>query len=327
MRKIILNLIFATVCATTALPYASAQSLYERFDKACENTDSLDYDEMEYCINEMRRLNDVSSERFIDEFNYYVFKSYYNSGIIMSTELPDEEGIKVQYEMTQDGEIEGYMYYIEKYDNTYADSAIMAIKEGIRLHPENLYMRFGHIHFLSLLKRWEDYTVAIENTLDYSKKIKNNWYYPGIDAPMDTVLIYSILEYESRLLDACELTPETMEEDAELTAMMRRIAQKMLGLYPDNGVQYNIMAVSYNAMDNYSQALPWLLKAEKQSPKDMIVLFNIVNTYNYLYDDKNVKKYLKKIKKYGDDELKEKAQKWIDEMKYVPNAERHYNYD
>lgn len=312
MKKNILFCFAIAVYTIAATPFASGQSLHEQFSNAMSEGDST---EMARCIKMMRQANDQSAERYVDEFNYYVNAAHISHGPIISTEYPSEEGISSIYTLTDStGDVSGYMYMVDRYDHTILDSGMTAIKEGIGLYPNRLDMRFGLAHILSELKRWSEYTDVLEQTIDHGKAIKNQWTFPDVDDPIDTVILYSMLEYERRLFDDCELIPETYEDDEYKTGLMRSIAEKMLTLYPDNSVQMNIIAVTYNAMDMHGKAVEWLLKAEKKAPKDIVILSNLMNTYNMMGDKKNEKKYLKKMIKYGNEETKAQAKEWLNEL-------------
>lgn len=341
-------------CLFFAIPGVIAQTdtiaqddLHKQFDEARKKDDRA---KMDSCINEMRKQKDQTPQRYIDEFNYYVIKSYSCSDLQFSDVYPTMDGVTAVSEIVEDGELKGYSYYIESYNTVYADSAIDAIDEGIGRHRNDLSMRFGKIHFLSLLQRWEDYKKAILQTLDQHKRIlesqKNkkekdrlDWIYPGVEDPWDIVFDYTILDYESKLFEQCELTKESRKNDEKMTGLMRDIAKKMLTIYPDNVVQMNIIAVTYNAMDNPKDALKWLKKANETKPQDIIVLFNLLSTYNALemkdgttetekkaYDEK-IKVCLNEIKNYGDDAMKEKAEKWLEEVDTTEPSERHYDME
>lgn len=57
------------------------------------------------------------------------------------------------------------------------------------------------------------------------------------------------------------------------------------------------------------KTLTYLLKAEKISPEDFIVLNNIAYTYKMKNDKINAIKYYKLVKKYGDESAKNQAEK------------------
>ena len=340
-------------CLFFAIPGVIAQTdtiaqndLHKQFDDARQKDDRA---KMDSCINEMRKQKDKTPQRYIDEFNYYVIKSYDCSDLQFSEDYPTMDGVTAVSKIVEDGELKGYSYYIESYNKDYADSALTAINNGISKHRNELSMRFGKIHFLSLLKRWDDYTKAILETLNQHKRIlesqnkkekdRLDWVYPGVEEKWDNVFHYTILDYESKLFEQCELTKESRTKDEKMTGLMRDIAKKMLTIYPDNVVQMNIIAVTYNAMDQPEKALEKLKEANNTDPKDIIVLSNLISTYNALemkdgtteaekkaYDEK-IKACLNEIKKYGDEAMKAKAEKWLEELDTTEPSERHYDME
>lgn len=357
MRKTVAHLFAMAACLFFAIPGVIAQTdtiaqddLHKQFDEARKKDDRA---KMDSCINEMRKQKDKTPQRYIDEFNYYVIKSYSCSDLQFSDVYPTMDGVTAVSEIVEDGELKGYSYYIESYNKDYADSALTAIDNGISKHRNELSMRFGKIHFLSLLKRWDDYKIAILKTLDQHKIKKNqqaknpkkirDWNYPGVEEPWDIVFHYTILDYESKLFEQCKLTKESRKNDEKMTGLMRDIANKMLEIYPDNVVQMNIIAVTYNAMDNPEDALTWLKKAHGTDPQDIVVLFNLLSTYNALEMkdgktgikkaeyDKEISKTLNEIINYcenkGDEATKAKAEKWLEELDTTEPSERHYDME
>jgi tetratricopeptide (TPR) repeat protein len=292
---------------------AFGQTIYDQFNKAIQNDDTA---QMTTLIRQIQASDDVSPERYIAEFNYYFHISDRSEGPInMSVELPDDEGVTTWYTLKDStGAVSGYIYGIERYDRPTADSGLTAINKGIERYPDRLDMRFGKIHVLGKLKDWQGYTDEILQVIERTKVNNKQWVFPNNTEPADTILIYSILEYEKDLFDQCKLKEESKMQDAVLLGYMRDIATHMLELYPKDIFSMNIMAVTYNAAGNLNNALIWLKKAEQIAPKDVIVLSNLADTYHNMGDYANEKKCLKKILKYGDEDAKAYAKYYLKQL-------------
>ena len=157
---------FIIALLTAMCGFATAQSVYDRFYEAVRGSDSAG---MAEAINEIRASGDQSAERYIAEYNYYVNNALLFSGMTSSTVYPDENEHVVGDIMTltdSTGEVAGYMYFIENWDEDIADSGIAVITQGISLHPDRLDMHYGKIHMLRKLRRWNAYADAIHATLD-----------------------------------------------------------------------------------------------------------------------------------------------------------------
>ena len=308
MKRLFTIILFAALCG-----FASAQSIYERFYEALQNDDSAG---IASAIGEMRASGDQSAERHIAEYNYYVTKALLYSGMVTTTEYPDAS-VHVNgdiYTMSDStGETAGYMYFAEEWDDAMADSGIAVIAKGIGLHPDRLDMHYGKIHFLRQLRRWNDYADAIHSTLDYVSKHRKTLVFPDGGAPIDTILIEGILDYERDLFGAIQDAPDSMTFVSRM-GLLRGIAEHMLRIYPDDVYSMNIMAVTHQLVKDRENTLKWLLKAEKVNPNDVIVLNNIADTYHMLGDKKNERKYLQKMIKYGDEETVEKAKQYLEEL-------------
>ncbi len=292
-----------------------AQSIYDDFYSALEEGDNAKQLQL---IKQMRKSKDVSAERYIAEYNYYVNIARISEGPIISTE-PPEDGKKysMYYELTDStGAVTGYMYGHEGWDDKTADTAISIIKEGIKRYPDRLDMHFGYIHLLRQLERWVDYTEAIDKTVERTLKNKKKWEFPNTDDPIDTVLIYSFLDYERSLFESINIDDPDLN-DSELNekmGLMRHIAQSVLKIYPKDIFSFNIIAASYLATEKYDEALTWLKKAEKISPRDMTILWNIEYAYENKGDKENARKTLETIKLYGDEDAKAAADRKMKQL-------------
>ena len=296
MKKLIIRIV--VVLYAFSFKIVEAQNVYDNFYKALHEKDSAT---VEQILSEIRYSNDQSAERYIAEYNYWVNKAHVSEGPILSTELPEGVDVSGVFTLTDSmGNIAGYMYGVQYYDSLLTDSALLIISEGIQRHPNRLDMRFGKIYLLGQSGRWQSYTDEILSTLEHSEKNNNAWKYPNVTESMDTILIYSILDYEKALYSALSKSDTLTVQDTMKIHYMRSIAQRMLRLYPHDVFSLNIMAVTYHVMGQEDSALVWLLRAEKVNPRDALVLLNIADTYNRLGDRKKEKIYLKKATKYGD---------------------------
>lgn len=305
--------LFVTILLVVLCYFASAQTVYDRFYRAVQEGDSAG---MVTTIAEIRASGDQSAERYIAEYNYYVNNALLFSGMTSSTVYPGEDEHVVGDIMTltdSTGELAGYMYFIENWDDDIADSAIAVIGKGIELHPDRLDMHYGKIHLLRQLRRWNAYADAIHGTLDYAAKHRKTLVFPDGGASIDTILIEGILDYERDLFEAVQNAPDSLTFISRI-GLLRGIAEHMLKLYPDDVYSLNVMAITYQIIDDRDNALKWLLKAEKVDPTDVIVLSNIADTYHNLGDYKNERKYLQKLIKFGDEETVEKAKEYLKEL-------------
>ena len=303
--------VIALLCA--ACGFATAQSVYDRFYQALQDDDSAG---MATTIGEIRASGDQSAERYIAEYNYYVSNALIYSGMMTTAEYPDEYVHVVGdiYTLSDStGADAGYMYFVEDWDEEIANKAIEVINKGIELHPERLDMHFGKIHLLRKVRWWNAYADAIHATLDYAEKHRKTMVFPDGGAPIDTILIEGILDYERDLFGAIQDSPDSLAFATRLE-LLRGIAEHMLKIYPKDVYSMNIMAVTYQLVEDRQNSLKWLLKAEKVDPKDVIVLSNIADTYHYLGDTKNERKYLEKVIKYDDGEYAERAKQYLEEL-------------
>lgn len=309
MKRFCIIALLSAVCG-----FATAQGIYDRFYEALQEGDSAG---IAATIDEIRASGDQSAERYIAEYNYYVNLAAGYSGMMTTKEYPDEQVNVVGdiYSLTDStGAEAGYMYFVENWDEEVAKTAIEVINKGIRLHPDRLDMHFGKIHLLRKVRWWDAYAEAIHATLDYAEKHRKTMFFPDGGASIDTILIEGILDYENDLFEALRKSPDSLAFATRL-GLLRGIAEHMLKIYPKDVYSMNIMAITYQLVEDRENALKWLLKAEKAAPKDVLVLSNIADTYHLLGDTKNERKYLKKVIKYDDGEYAERAKQYLEEFK------------
>lgn len=308
MKRIFIIALLSAMCG-----FATAQGVYDRFYEAVNEGDSAG---MAAAISEIRASGDQSAERYIAEYNYYVNEALLFSGMTSSTEYPDEYMHVVGdiMELTDStGNVAGYMYFVEEWDEAVAKKAVEVIEKGIDLYPDRLDMHFGKIHLMRKMRWWNAYADAIHATLNYAEKHHKTMVFPDGGAPIDTILIEGILDYERDLFGAIQDSPDSLTF-ANRLGLLRGIAEHMLKIYPKDVYSMNIMSVTYQVEGDRENALKWLLKAEKVDPKDVLVLNNIADTYHNLGDTKNERKYLEKVIKYDDGEYAERAKEYLKEL-------------
>lgn len=247
-------------------------------------------------------------EFYTAAFNLYVTKS--RTEVITVGKNP--KGGNVLQLMDQDTNKKEPAGYI--YSETYYKPAILKIgfeyiDTGIIKYPSRLDMRFGKIYMLGETQDYESFTKEIIKTIDYSNVSKNKWTWtnnePTKEDPKE-FLLSSIQNYVMQLYNT---------GDDSLLDNMRRIAETALKYYPDHVESLTNVAITYMVKGEYDKALPLLLKAEKIAPKDYIVLSDIALCYARKKDTKNAIKYYELTAKYGSDEIKESANKELENLK------------
>lgn len=309
--------IFSKIVITMLLLCSVAygqDDVYESFYEALQK----EYlPQMVSSIRQIQASEDDSPERYIAEFNYFFYISDKSEGPIhLSTELPDDEDV-ISYSELRDstGHVSGYFYGVSRYDPALSDSGIAIISQGIELYPYRLDMRMGKIYALGKYKRWEAFYNEIMSMLDYTEIYHDGWLYPDEDEPIDNIIMNGVLNYEKKLLEQYEKKKDANVNDVVILGYIRDIATKTLKVYPESFYFMNIMAVSYNIEEDYSNALKWLKLAEVYAPNDEIVLLNIADTYYNLGDRAKDKKYLKKLLKSDDPDTRDYAKRMLKSRK------------
>ena len=305
-------LILAVLSAVMPMLPAMGQEVYDKFYDAIHEGDTV---AMKEYMGQIRALNEQTAERYVAEYNYYYNKSKLFSGVFTSAEPPAKDEL-VQGEVypiiDTAGAFAGYMYFVERYDYPLVDSALDIISRGIALYPDRLDMRYGKIHFLQHLHRWDEFSNEIQATLNHSAEIHHQWIYPNSTSTGEEMITEAVFDYEKELFNAAQ-NDENTDETSHKIELLRGIALQLYQQFPRYTENLNMIAITYQMTKEYPSALTWLLKAEKVSPKDGVILANLSYIYYFLEDEKNVRKYLKKVVKYGDEEQREWAKQTLGE--------------
>lgn len=173
--------------------------------------------------------------------------------------------------------------------------------------PNRLDIRFGKTHMFGLIKNYDAFTDEIVRSVGYSAQNKNKWLWTMnevVDEPKD-FLLGNIQTYVNDLFDMGE----------EQAKNIRRIAEATLKIYPDHVVSLSNLGISYIFENNYTKALEPLLKAEKKSPRDGIILGNIAYVYLNLNENRKAIEYYEKVFQFGDDNNKRFAKEQLEKLK------------
>jgi len=270
--------------------FANAQDFHSRFKQACDKNDTTAQSNI---LQQWSAANAKDPELFIAYFNYYVTKArremisvgpnQNNNGF----ELSDSTGKKV-----------GYLGSSVNYDLAILQKGYDYIDQGISLYPTRLDMRFGKVYMFGQTENYAAFTKTLVETIDYGNSIGGAWLWKEGMPDSKKFFLGTIQEYMNTLYNT---------GDDNLLPNMRDVSEAVLKYYPDHVESLSNVAITYIVIGQYDKGLPYLLKAEKLAPKDVIVLNNIAEVYTRTNDKQNAKIYLNKIIKYGNKEEQQDA--------------------
>lgn len=239
-------------------------------------------------------------ELFIAYFNYYVRRSMTE---VISLDKTQKDKNSFVVADTGSGKTVAYLNSSTKYKSDILQKGFDYINQGISLHPTRLDMRFGKVYMLGQAENYSEFTKEIIATIDYGNKINNAWLWKEAK-PLENskqFFLSSLQDYITTIYNT---------EDDNLLPLMRQISETVIKYYPDHVESLSNIALTYLITGDYDKALPYLLKAEKVAPKDVIVLNNIAEAYKRKGDKTNAKSYYEKVIKYGNkDEIQDARQK------------------
>lgn len=255
----------------------------------------------------VERPNDP--ELYVSYFNYYTSLARYER-IIMSGELNGKVEPVLQLFNTDSTSQtpDGYMYSDIGFRDNLLEKGFACIDTGITQNPTRLDMRFGKIYMLEQSGEYKSMAIEVIKVIDYSIAIKHKWLWsegkPRKDA--EDFMLSNVQGYCAKLYNT---------EDDDLLIYIKQIAEVVLKYYPEQVEALSNLSIYYLLNEDYDNALPLLLKAEKKAPKDCVVLGNIAQAYKLKGNKKNAAKYYTLITKYGDADAKNFAQQQLEKLK------------
>ena len=273
-------------------------------------SDFIKYQESDDSANQLKTLkaweaaNINDAELYTSYLNYYFAKSR-TENLVLATQMPDGQTIALA---DSTGKDVGYFSSQVEYAKTELLKGIDWINRGIALYPDRLDMRLGKIYALGELQDWNSFTSNIIDAVHRSAVNNNEWTWTNNEKVNygKQNFLASLQDYQKQLFDS---------GNQALLMKMGEIAEEILKIYPDHVESLSNLSVASIVSKDYAKAIDLLLKAEKISPQDYIVLMNLAHCYREQGDKTRAIEYYEKVKKYADGEALEYAKSQIKELK------------
>lgn len=280
--------------------FCYAQDYHAQFVKSLQADDTLKQWEI---LTAWQKADPKSPELYTSYFNYYFQKSKQEL-IALTGEEPSGERMSFQ---DSTGQTVGFFGNQTTFNGPVLQKGLDKIDEGIRRYPNRLDMRFGKIYVLGQLEDWDNFTQEIVKAIQYSKQNKNAWYWTNNEKKENgqEFFLTSLQDYQFQLY-------ETGRD--VLLKYMGTIANEVLKYYPDHVESMSNLSITYLLTDKPDKAIEILLKAEKISPRDPIILGNIAHGYKQAGNKKKAIEYYKKVIQYADPETAEQAKQHLKEL-------------
>lgn len=287
-----------TIITTTALLFTTLLAFSQDFRKQFRDFSAKDDTSGQAkVLAAWEKATPKDPELFIAYFNFYVKKS---SAEIVSLDQTKNTQNSFVITDTTSGKPVAFLNSSLNYKSDILQKGFEYMDHGIELYPSRLDMRFGKIYMLGEAENYPEFVKEIVLTIDYSTKINNNWLWKEgkpLENPkkffLGTPQVYVKTIYNT--------------EDDKLLPLIRQISEAVIKYYPDHVESLANIALTYLLTEEYDKALPFLLKAEKIAPKDIVVLNNIAETYKQKGDKANARIYYEKIIQNGSKEESQRA--------------------
>ncbi|MCQ6960916.1 tetratricopeptide repeat protein [Mucilaginibacter aquariorum] len=294
------KLLLITFLSSCLLNATSAQDFKNRFKETFPKGNS---DSTLSLLNQWRKAAPNDPEFYVYAYNFYAQEGL-KPVLSLTTDKRSADGFEIK---DKDNKTAAYLGTTNRYNETLINKGFNYIDTGISKYPDRLDMRFGKVYILGRIKNYKLFTQEIINAVNYGETINLKWAWTD-GKPLDDskkFMLATIQEYVVQMFN----------EGDQYMNNIKSIAQTILKYHPDHIESLSNLAISYIVNNDYKNALPPLLKAEKLNPQDYIVLNNIAYSYSLLNDKPNAIKYYELVIKYGDEENKKVATEKINQLK------------
>lgn len=276
-----------------------SQDFFEKFKKSLKEKEP--FEKTEAIIKEWEAKDSNDPNLYVAAFNLYFSESRKE---VLALDTKPGKGEQLELKDEKNNTV-GYLHSTNLRVDSFFDTSIKYIDQGIAKFPKRLDLRFGKIFALGDFKKLDEFTNQIINTLDYSVSINHKWVWKE-NKPLEDEIIFiksAIQDYQNTLFN---------NEDIK---NLRKVGLKMDSIFPNDEVILSTLGTSYLLEENYSEALTIFLKANKINPKDTIILNNIAFSYSKSNDTINAKKYYQLMYDNGDEKQKKIAKEKLDKLK------------
>ena len=304
--RIFATLILLTTIFFLAPPQSMAQDYKAQFQQLFQEKEKDNDVATSSLLKKWEAAKPKDPELYIAYFNYYFSKSK-KEVIALEKKQKRGESMAVYNTDSTGGKPVAFLNSEISYERDNFQQGMEYINKAIELFPSRLDMRFGKIYALGLAHDHEAFTKEVVSAINYNATIKSKWLWEDSKSRHDGEAFFlgGIQNYVNTLYDA---------GDTQLPNM-RKISEAVLHYYPNHVESLSNVAITYMIGGDLDSGLPYLLKAEKASPNDVVVLNNIAECYSRKHDNTNAKIYYNKIIKVGTKDDIELAKEQLKSLK------------
>jgi tetratricopeptide (TPR) repeat protein len=291
-----------TVLLVILFSSVNAQDFREQFKNLMSKKDTAAQQNL---LDSWRTAKPDDPELYVAFYNYYVVKSKKD---VLSLDQHPKGKESLQMNDPDTKEAVGYINDGTFYEPGLLQAGFAYIDTGITKFPDRLDMRFGKVYMLGEVTDYENFTKEILKTLDRSNVIKNKWTWTN-NEPVENAEKFMLGNMQHYIVQLYNT------EDDSLVENIKQISERVLKYYPGHVESLSNLSLVHMIRKDFDKALVPLLKAEKLSPSDPIVLSNIAHCYTQKGDNKNAIKYYELTVQYGSDNTRKFANEKLAELR------------
>lgn len=241
-------------------------------------------------------------EYYVCQANYYL--NLAQKEVIQMSTTPPNNGQEAYTLQDSLGNTVGYMYSMPSIDDELSDKSLYWLNQGIVRFPRRLDLLFGKVHLFGLTHQYDSFSITLLQVIQNSVDNDYQWQWSkGWELQDGKEFLFSTCqEYVAKLF---------YSDDSMGLTWIEPISLALLEIDAKNVPCITNMAVSKMMLKRWSEAIPYLEKAQALNGQDEVVLSNLGYCYFQLKDKAKAQKYYKLLKKSKDAQYRELADEML----------------
>lgn len=228
-------------------------------------------------------------ELYVSYANYHM--NLAKKEVIQMSTTPPKDGNQEAYAINDSlGNTVGYMFSIPMMDPIQSELSLVWLDRGIAKFPRRLDLLFGKVYLLGQLHRYDSFGATILQAIEKSVATEHQWLWSkGLEMQDGQQFLFSnCQDYIANLFNA---------DDSVSLSWIAPISLALLEIDPKNVPCISNLAVSHMMLNQWDEAIPFLVKARELDTQDEIVISNLGYCYLQLKNKPQASRYYKLLKK------------------------------
>jgi tetratricopeptide (TPR) repeat protein len=260
------------------------QNYQEEFDEICQKRqlgESKDF------LDKWKKAEPDNPEMYVGLFNYYLIECNsilgnpnFLDGYVIASE---NDSIPINKILKAKTESDSLFQIAQDYLN-----------EGISKNPDRLDMYIGRSNTLEKRQFYTEFTRSVKSIIERHQVNSGKWLWANNEPDKKTE--YEFVNIIQTYINSMFNANNANIKDIENTSQM------LLDIYPNNYILLSNVGICKLEQQKHVEAIKYFKKGLKSKPDDMIIRFNLADTYVQLNQIEKAKEYYNYIIENGNEQ-------------------------